>query len=806
MINRRGFLGTLGASAVLTAVPALGNESKSSPSSSSSSRKRVSLNGEWERHIGETLWDVVSVPSSLHPSGFYTLKRSFVLPRLAAGERAFLHFEAITYCGKLSVNGKPLGLMGPYVPYEFEITGTTKEGNNDVAIEMADLVAWPDGTGKAEIALGVNPGWEAYGGIIRDCWAEIRPAAFVQNVRLAYEFGSGLQSVNLKPRVIVSSAKATSGEVECTLWHGDTRVAGSKRSVQLNPGNNDVELVSDFQNPALWTPAEPNLYELKATLKTSDAEDSWSCRTGFRDIRTEGRKFLLNGERLVLNGVCRHDMWKEQGFTLTRAQQDEDMRMIKTLGCNFVRLVHYPHDRHIVELADELGLLVSEEPGYWGMDFNKMERPQIELGFKILETTIQRDWNSPSVMAWLLSNECRVVEQVMREGKQRCNAMDPIHRLVSIANDKRAETVKPMMVAAGMDFFDQHPYTYDVYEFNKEAEFDGPDKPLTFTEWGGKAIGQTALIMRNEVDRLIDLVESGELSGHVFWSWQDMRQYSRIDAEMRDGVLESGVVTEAREPRDVVYLELSRLYQLRRHEAKQPDAQPEAVPLRWTPWLRSNTFTPVSLQSLVEGAEGDRAWSSLKAHMAKYWEPISRSQWKNTGEDLLLWSGSRVQVAGVQFQFPVINERVRPLIVSPENPEVAISINRKCDRVHILGQVTFAGGFPSSGMDGDKVATYTLEYADGKKKEVPLRNGYEVAQANIIQDATRLDPQTTDSQRALLFVKDTAREHYQVLLYTIPVEGATLSKIHCRLEGQQPPLALFAITTETASTVKSGKA
>jgi len=60
-------------------------------------------------------------------------------------------------------------------------------------------------------------------------------------------------------------------------------------------------------------------------------------------------------------------MWKEQGFTLLRQQQEQDMRMIKKLGCNFVRLVHYPHDRKIIELADELGLLVSEVSAIWAV-------------------------------------------------------------------------------------------------------------------------------------------------------------------------------------------------------------------------------------------------------------------------------------------------------------------------------------------------------------------------------------------------------------------------------------------------------
>src|SRR5215469_15594143 len=105
MINRRGFLGTLGASAVLTAAPVWSPEKGAAPSGS---RKHIALNGEWERHLGGTFWDVVTVPSSLRPSGFYSLRRNFTLPRLSAGERVFLHLEGITYCGKLTVNRRPL--------------------------------------------------------------------------------------------------------------------------------------------------------------------------------------------------------------------------------------------------------------------------------------------------------------------------------------------------------------------------------------------------------------------------------------------------------------------------------------------------------------------------------------------------------------------------------------------------------------------------------------------------------------------------------------------------------------------------
>jgi len=794
MINRRNFLGTLGASAVLSAVPLLATESEPIVSGS---RTRISLGGEWERRIGDVRYDTVVVPSSLRPSGNYILNRSFILPRLSRGERAFIHFEAIAFWGRVTVNGKESGTTGgPYIPAEFEFTSSAREGKNEVQVQIVDLTPLADGSGTAEVILGHNPGWEATGGIIRDAWVEIRPASFVDNVRFAYSLNSGYSACSGKPRVMVLSAEGASGTVEVVLKRGETEVARATLPVQFTPGGNEVELAFEFKDPILWSPEFPNLYELAATLKTPSGEDSWSCRTGFRDIRTRGTDFLLNGQRLVLKGVCRHDLWLEEGFTLSRRQQEQDMQMIKAIGCNFIRLVHYPHDRHIIELAEQVGLLVSEEPGFWQVDFATAPRPLIEMGFRILEGMIRRDWNSPAVMFWFLSNECTLTEAFLREGKERCNRLDPIKRLVSAANDRSGKKVKPMFVGADMDFFDLHLYNFDPEDFAREMKLFGPSRPFTFSEWGGKAIGQTDLLMRGSVDRLMDLIESGELAGTAFWSWQDLREYSRIDGEMRDGVLESGVVTEAREPREMVTSELTRLFELRRHVDEQPGSQPKEVALKWPPWSKKNKFEPINLQPLAETADANRAWSSFKARMVKYWEKMDSSHWKETGNDFLLWQPTELQISGVKFDVPIVNGRARPIILTPEAPQITIPLRGKAERLHILGQVSFGAGFPVVGGDGDTVGSYTFEFANGKKRQIPLRNGYEIAQAQMIRSGGRIDPTVTESQRALVFVKHIAQEQYQILLLSIPADGPDLVSLHCQLNGEQPPLALFAITVE----------
>src|ERR1017187_1581982 len=253
MINRRQFFSTFGASAVLAATPAVAVPSEPARPAS---RRRIQLNGKWDVHVNRELYDVIDVPSSRHPMGFYSLRRSFVLPHLTRGERAFIHFDAITYCGRLYIDGRQLGIIGPYIPHEFELTTGSKRENYDVEVEMADLVPWPDGTGKDEITLGVNPGWEAYGGIIRDVWVEVRPATFIENVRFAYRLSDGYRMADCRPRVIVSTTEAGSAHAEVILKHREVDVARSSRTVQLKRGANEIELSLDVKGPALWSPEE----------------------------------------------------------------------------------------------------------------------------------------------------------------------------------------------------------------------------------------------------------------------------------------------------------------------------------------------------------------------------------------------------------------------------------------------------------------------------------------------------------------------------------------------------------------------
>jgi hypothetical protein len=203
----------------------------------------------------------------------------------------------------------------------------------------------------------------------------------------------------------------------------------------------------------------------------------------------------------------------------------------------------------------------------------------------------------------------------------------------------------------------------------------------------------------------------------------------------------------------------------------------------------------VDLQRLVDSDSGRQSWQALEVSLEKYWAGTSwNDQWRRTGSQFGLWQTPETKIAGVSFLAPTVNGRIRAVVLTAEVPEAVIPIHQVCAQLHILGQVTFPVGYPLLGRPGETVAVYRLQYASGKMQTLPVRNGIEVAQANCIDAATRIDPIATAAQPALKYVKDSVREQYQILLWSIPTLSEELVSMRCQLNAAQPSLAIFAIT------------
>lgn len=791
-MNRRTFFAFAGGSAALLA------DTANSAETTARGRSRVSLNGFWEQWMAGQRLRLVSVPSSCRPLGAYELRHQFVFTRLVAGERAVLYFGAITYFARVFFNGKELGTMSAYIPYEFDVTGLLRERDNEVRVQIADLTPEASGAGADEIALGINPGWEGYSGIIREVWIELRPSSYIDNARLTYSLEAQYRAAACKLRVWTDSRTAGPGRLGITLRRAGETVYTGTHQVTLQGNEAENDLTFRLERPVLWSPDAPDLYDVSVTLDAGNHTDEFIFKTGFREFRTKGTAFELNGQKVILNGVNRHDIWKDQGFTLTREQMRQDMQDIKAMGINYVRLVHYPHHRYVIDLADELGLLVSEEPGYWQVNFDKIPRSEVTLGLTLLEKTIRRDWNSPSVVIWLLANECHLNASYLSQGKALCHKLDPLRRLVSAANAMSMERSKPIFEESGMDFFDTHPYTFDIQELRRIADFHGNSRPLTFTEWGGKEIGQSSQVMPRTIDMLIDLQNSGKLAGTAFWSWQDIPEFGRIDPEMRNGILESGVVTEARETRENIAMELRRLFAGQSRNPITPPAKLRIVPLRQAPWTPGKKVEAINLQALMESSSQVAAWNEFEAILAEYWhkQGYAADQWKESGKTFALWSEASLSILNTRFVMPTRSTSVRPLVLTAGSPELMIPIGRPCSRIHLLGQISCPEGYPILGELGSQAASLSIHYEGGGKQDIPLRHGYEIARGNEIFKSGRIDPIALTAQRAGLFVKDSEREHYQLLLFTVKTRGTLVRSVSYQLLTREQPILLFAVGVE----------
>src|SRR5205807_6685902 len=153
--------------------------------------------------------------------------------------------------------------------------------------------------------------------------------------------------------------------------------------------------------PQLWSPENPKLYQ----VVLSSAGDSVSERIGFRKLETRGTEILLNGKPIFLRGISIHE---ESPLRGGRAFSEEDARLLlgwaKELGCNFVRLAHYPHNEPMTRLADEMGIMVwSEIPVYWTILWDNPET--FENARNQLGENITRDKNRASVILWSVANE-----------------------------------------------------------------------------------------------------------------------------------------------------------------------------------------------------------------------------------------------------------------------------------------------------------------------------------------------------------------------------------------------------------------
>ncbi|MDQ8004428.1 MAG: glycoside hydrolase family 2 TIM barrel-domain containing protein [Pedobacter sp.] len=419
----------------------------------------------------------------LYYEGTVWYKKSFDYQKSSKSNKLYLHFGAVSYRADVYINGKKLGMhKGSFSPFNFEITDSLlKEKDNFLVVKV-------DNRRYANEIPTLNTDWWNYGGIIRDVSLVELPNTFISNyfVQLA------------KPNVATNlirgwiDVKNAALDDEVTIEIPELKITKKLRL------NSEGRAIINFNAPKLikWSLTNPKLYQVNITT----ASDKISEKIGFRNIEVQGEKILLNGESVFLRGISVHAEIPEEG---RRAHTQKDAEKLlgwaRELGCNMVRLAHYPHDEKMTRLADSLGLLVwSEIPVYWTIDFKSEE--VLSKAKTQLDEMIDRDKNRASIIIWSVGNETPVSEvrtRFMKSLLDEARKMDPT-RLVSAALEVNYHSEE------NMRWIDDPLGEYvDIVSFNQYLGWYGgtPEscrtanwgthykKPLFISETGAEAVG-----------------------------------------------------------------------------------------------------------------------------------------------------------------------------------------------------------------------------------------------------------------------------------------------------------------------------
>jgi beta-glucuronidase len=390
--------------------------------------------------------------------------------------RVFVYFGAANYFTRVYLNGKPLGEHeGGFTPFNFEVSDALKEGENFLVVEV-------NNARRVDAVPALNTDWWNYGGLTRDVALVEVPETFVRDY-----------SVQL--------AKGSQDEVAGWV-QVDGRTPTQPVTIEIpavsvrKTFNPDTSGRVEFHFAAklnLWSPEDPKLYDVVISSGADALHDS----IGFRTIEVRATQIMLNGKPIFLRGISMHEEAPMRGG---RAYSTEDARIsfgwAKELGCNFVRLTHYPHNENEIRLADKLGLLVwSEIPVYWDIAWKNPST--LANAQSQLSEMIARDHNRAAVTFWSLSNETPVDPDrttFLEKLAQDARRLDPTRLITSAMNhvsdagaDKRVlddplgESLDVLGLNEYLGWYGGRPEDADRRQW--ESKFG---KPLIVSEFGAE--------------------------------------------------------------------------------------------------------------------------------------------------------------------------------------------------------------------------------------------------------------------------------------------------------------------------------
>ncbi|MCQ4909415.1 glycoside hydrolase family 2 protein [Phocaeicola vulgatus] len=560
-------------------------------------REMKTINDNWEfrKSIDES-WESVNLPHTFNidayqqrnyyqGKGFY--RRTLVLSEIVAERRYYMKIDAASKAANIRVNGKEVGShVGGYTACIVDITEYIRKEN---------LIEITVDNGRKDITP-ISADFTFWGGIYRDVWLISTPK---QHFNMSNMGSDGIfistPVVNEKRGVLKVKCEVTNDshessilEVRSAIYSPQGKLLQTiKQKQKLKSGETYIfeNTSGAIESPDLWSPETPSLYLVKTTLvdpKSGKLLDEKNHKVGFRWFTFDGSKgFFLNGKSYKLRGLNRHQDQAPAGVALDDEAHRRDIFLMKELGCNFIRISHFPQDDAILEMCDELGLLAWEEipiinivPNTPGYDDN------CEYN---LREMIRQHYNHSSVITWGYMNEILLTAPSIGKPewlacKERTvNLAQRLEAVLKEEDPGRASVMAFNMTnlynEIGLNLVDvvgwnlYHGWYVDkLKDFNAWCEDQHrryPDQPMIISEWGagsdkrlhstqGRAFDFSIEYQQTYIEHYLPFIENTEwISGCAYWNFIDFNVAARQESMPR--VNNKGLAYNNRIWKDVAY-------------------------------------------------------------------------------------------------------------------------------------------------------------------------------------------------------------------------------------------------------------
>lgn len=371
--------------------------------------------------IDEGKWQNVAVPSSLIMQGFniennteYYYKKTVLIPDEFKGEQLYLRFEGVYSNARVWVNNKFIAShIGGFTAWDVDITDFSYENEITLIIGVADLEGDKKSPWNTDGKYQSNSAWASYyahhniGGIIRDITMFCLPQKAILQTHIDTFINSDTSIVKIN---MLFSEECDGFTLKADIIDG-VKVKAEK-TIGIN--NTNVSFALNVSSAKLWDAEHPNLYTLKTALydERDNVIQENSIKFGFREITYGGKngtdinKIYINGKEIKLHGVCRHDVSRLYGRSITKEDIYNEIKTYKSHNINHIRTSHYPASDYMLEVCDELGMYVEQENAacFKGANSFEIYNPPNDF-LNSFKEMVEYSRNHSSVIIWSIANE-----------------------------------------------------------------------------------------------------------------------------------------------------------------------------------------------------------------------------------------------------------------------------------------------------------------------------------------------------------------------------------------------------------------